>query len=402
MTTPEDNVPEGWTVTTLGEVAEFVNGMAAKPSEFGAGGLPIVRIKQLFDETAPFDYYDDVVPERSRLVNGDILFSWSARIDAKVWLRGPAVLNQHIFKVVPTDRVVPYWLYYILKNEAVNIARSSHGTTMKHITKPELIRHKILLPPLPVQRRIVEVIGRMDATITNLDSEIAKFTQLRKSTLESLLAAVGGEETTLGEVAKLVRGISYKSSELCDSDQGVPFVNLKSITRGGGYRDEGMKYFSGKVKDAQNIRAGDLLIAITDLTQDKALVGAPVRLPSNRVFENATFSLDLAKLVIDESVADTGFIESLLRSDAVRTFMKARSNGSTVSHLQVKLVPTLPILLPSLEDQRKVVDIMSTLDTHLENLKAEVASLRQVRTAYLNDLLTGQVEVPESIDALIA
>ncbi len=97
------NVPKGWARTTIGEIAELVNGRAFKTSEWTSDGLPIVRIQNLNRQDAPFYRYSGPVAEKHMVRAGDLLFAWSGTpgtsFGAHVW-RGPdAVLNQHIFNV---------------------------------------------------------------------------------------------------------------------------------------------------------------------------------------------------------------------------------------------------------------------------------------------------------------
>src|SRR5690606_17057129 len=96
---------EGWRNAVLGDVAEFLNGYAFKPSDFTDDGLPVVRIKQLLNPSAPVDRFDGDLGERYLLRNGDLVFSWSGTLAVRRWDRGPAWLNQHLFKVIPAPGV---------------------------------------------------------------------------------------------------------------------------------------------------------------------------------------------------------------------------------------------------------------------------------------------------------
>jgi type I restriction enzyme, S subunit len=102
---PVEVAPQGWTSTSLGRIAEYVNGYAFQPRDWGVRGLPIIRIAQMQDAEASCDYYTGILPERYRVDSGDLLFSWSATLMALIWERGPAYVNQHIFKVVPSNDI---------------------------------------------------------------------------------------------------------------------------------------------------------------------------------------------------------------------------------------------------------------------------------------------------------
>ena len=94
-------------VATLGEVAEFVNGVAFKPADWTGVGRKIVRIQNLNDETKPYNRTERIVDKKYEINKGDILVSWSASLGVFIWDdEEQALLNQHIFKVVPNDDVV--------------------------------------------------------------------------------------------------------------------------------------------------------------------------------------------------------------------------------------------------------------------------------------------------------
>ena len=94
-----DSTTAGWRRMPLGDLGRFVNGRAFKPSDWGNVGLPIVRIQNLTSAEAPFNRYKGDVAPDNLIDTGDIVVSWSASIEARTWDRGPAILNQHIFKV---------------------------------------------------------------------------------------------------------------------------------------------------------------------------------------------------------------------------------------------------------------------------------------------------------------
>ena len=83
----------------LKEVADFINGRAFKPEEWGDQGLPIIRIQNLTGSSRVLNYYSGVVDEKYLVKRGDILISWSASLGVYIWEGDDAILNQHIFKV---------------------------------------------------------------------------------------------------------------------------------------------------------------------------------------------------------------------------------------------------------------------------------------------------------------
>lgn len=179
---------DDWIETTLDGIAEYINGYPFKPVDLGETGVPVIRIKQLLDPKEPVDRTETETPERCLLKNGDIVFSWSGTLAVRIWDRGPAKLNQHLFRVVEKQGVYKGIIPLILDHAIGDLEEKSHGTTMKHITKQTLLPHKVLLPPLAEQKRIVEIIKTIDEVVTQTVVTMSQAKHLRAGLLSDLLS----------------------------------------------------------------------------------------------------------------------------------------------------------------------------------------------------------------------
>src|ERR1700730_7937849 len=96
-------IPERWEITPFSALANYVNGYAFKPDDWKKEGKPIIKIKELKAGITPDTPRNtgDGMPEKYKVSDGDVLFSWSADLDVYLWMRGEALLNQHLFNVIP-------------------------------------------------------------------------------------------------------------------------------------------------------------------------------------------------------------------------------------------------------------------------------------------------------------
>lgn len=196
----------------------------------------------------------------------------------------------------------------------------------------------------------------------------------------------------LGDVAEIIKGISYRSADYSDSENGTAFVNLKSVARGGGYNPDGIKYYVGQIKPSQYVKSGDILIANTDLTQNREIIGSPIIMPD--MGRSACFSLDLSKIIVtDTDMVYPRYLFYYLKSPIVREYMLAHSNGSTVMHLSVKAVPNMEINLPPLDQQKKIANILGSLDEKIELNRRMNETLEQLGQALFRHYF---VDNPES------
>lgn len=153
-------VPDGWEIATFSELGDFMNGFAFKPAHWGDVGLPIVKIKELKSGVSASTprYNGTAVPLKYRVEDGDLLFSWSAHLDAYLWSGGSAWLNQHLFKVGPARGIAKSWLFLTIREHIDEFRARSQGTTMKHIKRAALKEVVAATPPPELMRAFAGVV----------------------------------------------------------------------------------------------------------------------------------------------------------------------------------------------------------------------------------------------------
>ena len=164
----KDKLPKNWIEATVGDIAEYINGYAFKPAHWAASGVPIIRIQNLTDENKPFNYTNIDVPEKYEILNGDLLVSWSATLDAFVWRGKKAWLNQHIFKVEAETRLFHSGLlYYWMKIAIAEMVNTEHlhGSTMKHINRGPFLAHPTKIPPINEQVRLFDKLEELNSEL---------------------------------------------------------------------------------------------------------------------------------------------------------------------------------------------------------------------------------------------
>ena len=151
-------MPDGWAEIRVGDVANYINGRAFKPEEWQSIGLPIIRIQNLNDKTAPYNYSGQVFESKFLIQKGDLLFAWAASLGTYIWEGESAWLNQHIFKVEPRPFILKEYLYYVFNAMITEFYRQSHGSGMVHITKKQFENIILILLPLAEQKKIVDAV----------------------------------------------------------------------------------------------------------------------------------------------------------------------------------------------------------------------------------------------------
>jgi type I restriction enzyme, S subunit len=172
-------IPDGWSVQPFSALGEYVNGYAFKPTDWGADGLPIIKIRELKAGVTPeTPRYGGTLPDKFRVQDGDLLFSWSAHLDAYLWDGGNAWLNQHLFRVDPAEGIDKSFLFHALREHMGEFRARAQGTTMRHIKRSALSQ---VLTAVPSER----LMAGFSETVTSLHDLVLRLTRAIHSLGES-------------------------------------------------------------------------------------------------------------------------------------------------------------------------------------------------------------------------
>lgn len=189
-----------------------------------------------------------------------------------------------------------------------------------------------------------------------------------------------------------VKGKSYASHEISDEDGTCFFITLKSFHRRGGYRKEGLKYFSGSHKEGQCVNAGDVVMAVTDMTQDRAVVGEVARIPTLSG-KKAVISLDVIRL-IPKKMSST-FLYAYMRHSGFASYIKEFANGANVLHLKPDLLGKQRLLFPPEYLREKFSDIVEPIYQEVNVLEEANGVLTNCRDLLLPRLISGKLSVDD-------
>ena len=165
--------PSHWKRQPLHSTAQWVNGLAFRNIQFSTTGKPVIKIAEIKGGiSGQTKFTNQIFDESVRVRSGDLLFSWSGQPETSIdafWWRGPeGWLNQHVFRVTPTNGVSAVFFFYLLrylKPNFVAIARNKQTTGLGHVTRRDLENIEAALPDLSEQRAIAHVLGTLDDKI---------------------------------------------------------------------------------------------------------------------------------------------------------------------------------------------------------------------------------------------
>lgn len=174
-------------LTRMGDVATYINGYAFKPTNWSENGLPIIRIQNLNNANAVYNYFDGVLPEKYLVRKGDVLVSWATHLEAYIWKGHDAWLNQHIFKVV-FDKIPINDVYFVYSTEEAlrQAFKNAHGfkPTMEHIKRSDFEDAVIQLPNVEVQNKFAKFAAQVDKSKLTIQQSLDKLEILKKALMQ--------------------------------------------------------------------------------------------------------------------------------------------------------------------------------------------------------------------------
>ena len=184
-----DDIPDGWTVQSMNDVAEYINGYAFKPTDWGTVGKPIIKIKEMgsgVTADTPRNTGEDI-PEKYNVTAGDILVSWSATLSAMIWDEEDGLLNQHLFKVIPGEGISREFVLQSILKTLDEFSNLTTGSTMKHIQRGKLKEVKVNVPPTELMEQYRNISEPIREQILNVKRQIILLREARDRLLPKLM-----------------------------------------------------------------------------------------------------------------------------------------------------------------------------------------------------------------------
>lgn len=433
-----------WDVVQLDELIEPGRGISygiVQPGPPVASGVPVVRVGDVRDGRISTSSPLRVAPtveasySRTRLRGGELLLTLVGTVgEAAVVPHSLAGWNTaRAIAVIPVRREIgAYWVKLALCSPAVRERINSrlNTTVQATLNLGDVARLPIVLPPLSERAAITHILGTLDDKIelnrrmsetleamaralfkswfVDFDPVRAK-TEGRDTGLPRPIADLfpdSFEDSELGEIPKgwevgalqglvdTVKGRSYKSAELVESDTAL--VTLKSFARGGGYRPDGLKAFAGAYKPEQIVNPGELVIACTDVTQSADVIGRPAIVHGTSEYRRLVASLDTMIVRPRDSRTTRAFLYFLCSTPAFVAHTYAHSSGTTVLHLAKEAIPSFMFARPpvALVEQ---FDALAGMALHrIQTIADESRALADLRDALLPKLISGELRVKDA------
>jgi type I restriction enzyme S subunit len=407
----------------ISDAAEVLTGFPFKGNKYTSDGIRVVRgenvtIGNLRWDTVKCWNHPFKEIEKYSLKEGDIVIGMDGSRVGKnrAQIRKedlPLILAQRVARLRAKTNFSQDFLAYVIKSKLFEqyVDAIKTGTSIPHISPQQIKEFEFKAPNKAAQQQIANILSSLDEAI-ELNEQINKtIEEIPKAIFKEWFVdfnfpnatgkfqnteigkiPVGWTVKTFEDVFDADRGLSYKGAGLAQSD-ATPMHNLNSILEGGGYKTNGIKYYSGDYRDKHIVNAGELIIANTEQGHKYMLIGYPAIIPQF-YGEQGIFSHHIYRLKQKKNCwLSPDFMYHLLLHPQVREQIIGFANGTTVNMLKIEGLQKPKFAMPPKQLAEKFTAIAKANRLQAEQNIEENQSLSNLRDTLLPKLMKGEIEI---------
>jgi len=182
------------------------------------------------------------------------------------------------------------------------------------------------------------------------------------------------EECKLGELIDVKHGFAFKGEFFQTEPNENILITPGNFKIGGGWKEDKCKYYNGEIPEDYILKAGDLIVTMTDLSKEVDTLGYSAIVPSD---PNRTFlpNQRIGLIIQLNSDAYLSFLNCLIRTPEYRFHVLSSASVSTVGHTSPSRIKDYVFNLPPLPEQRAFASVLSCLDDKIDLLHRQSKTL---------------------------
>ncbi len=405
--------PKGWTVECLENItSSIITGgtpSTTNPSFWG-GTIPWLASAEIHQKRIyrPTTYITDIglqnssakiAPKNSVLI---ALAGQGKTRGTAAFLQLDMAVNQSLAALVTNEKADAQFLFYVMDRSYTSLREVSSGDGGRGGLNKKLLKKYVISLPADIleQKAIADVLSCIDTHITNLTELIEKKKAIRDGALEDLLSGrtrlVGfsgeWEEYSFDDFFTLLPNNTLSRDKLSgrgtigDIHYGDVLIKYHNIVTD---KDDIPRIKADiDTRSFRFLQSGDIIIADTaeDETVGKAVQICDVSIPL----------VGGLHTIVCRPNYDTalGYLGYYINSKHFHNQLFPHITGIKVSSISKKAIKTTVLKLPKdIDEQKAIVEVLSSLDAEIEFLEEEKDKMLQIKAGAMDDLLTGRIRL---------
>ena len=297
------------------------------------------------------------------------------------------------------NMVVPKYLFYQLTE--IDFANMNVGSAVPSMTVEILNDIDILLPSLPEQERIAEILSSLDDKIDLLHRQNKTLEEMAETLFRKWFENLENHESTsilnIEDVATVQNGYSFKSSEfITEQFDTIEVLKMGHISADGGLRPSPKKDFVKRCEKFEKwiLNKRDIILAMTDMKDNVVILGVPALIDQDnkyvlnqrvgRIFLKENSAID-SILILYMQMKEKNFISEL----------QSKGNSGVQVNLGTDTIRQTKIIVPAKEFQKEILPQVESIFDKLDQNRNHTQQLETLRDTLLPKLMSGLVTVNE-------
>jgi type I restriction enzyme, S subunit len=182
------DIPEGWEVKLIKEIAIITYGFPFQSKKFNSNGIgtPVIRIRDILNGSVN-TFTDENTESKYHIKDGDILVGMDGDFHMSIWASGFAFQNQRVAKFESKGEIGNFYLFLALESPIQHWNKSIVGTTVAHLGDMHISTIKILWPKDCIRNIVCKVLEPMSERIITLKKQIQNLRKSRDLLLTKLM-----------------------------------------------------------------------------------------------------------------------------------------------------------------------------------------------------------------------
>jgi hypothetical protein len=270
------------------------------------------------------------------------------------------------------------------------------GSNYPALNERDVRRVRFFCPPPPERQRIAAVLDLADAALERSEGVITKLQQVRNGLLNDLVT--NGIDVVRTAPLASMAAIRFSSVDKLTEHGEMPvrLCNYTDVYKNT-YILSSMPFMRATASTAEisrfGLRVGDVIITKDSETPDD--IGVPAVVDSTA--PDLVCGYHLALIRPDLKCLDPLFLAMQLKHTRLARYFGRQASGSTRYGLSTGSIEQAPILKLPLPEQKRRSDVLREHDRAAAQVALEAEKLRAIKAGLMNDLLLGEVEVPEAV-----
>ena len=352
-----------------------------------------------FSETMFIDKDKDNILRKGKLKRDDIVLTTRGTVgnvayySSDITYENVRINSGMVILRCDKNSILPEYLYYVLKSNFLQkqINNIKSGSAQPQLPISTLKNLKINFLNIVLQKKVIKILNEIDKKIklnNQINDNLHKLIKNIYSDTFINNKNTHWEKERLGNYLTVERGLSYKGKYLAES--GTPMINLGNVMPDGVFRLEKNKYYTGEYKEKVTANVGDIVVANTDMTQNREVIGTPVIIPSlyegKVIFSHHIYGLKNLKL-------PKMYVFYSLLTDEWNGIAGGSATGTTVLALPKDAIEEYLIYIPDNATLDKFETLAENIQKKREQILLENIKLEQLRDTLLPKLMNEEIDL---------